>query len=147
MSDNPRNPYPTVDIIIELEGGKIVLIKRKNPPPGWALPGGFVDYAESVESAAIREAMEETCLEIDLIEQFHTYSSPKRDPRQHTLSVVFIARALGQPRAADDAAQIGIVDPHSLPSEMAFDHRQIIADYLSYKETGRKGRFTLPREE
>ncbi len=91
--------------------------------------------------------MEETCLKIELIEQFHTYSSPKRDPRQHPLSVVFISRALGQPRAADDAAQIGIFDPHSLPSEMAFDHKQIIADYLSYKETGRKGRFTLPREE
>ena len=147
MSNNPRNPYPTVDIIIELEDGKIVLIKRKNPPPGWALPGGFVDYGESVENAAIREAREETCLKIDLIEQFHTYSSPERDPRQHTLSVVFIARAPGQPQAADDAAETAIFDPHSLPPEMAFDHRQIIADYLSYKETGRKGRFTLPREE
>ncbi|HBK22669.1 MAG TPA: NUDIX hydrolase, partial [Planktothrix sp. UBA10369] len=104
-----RNPTPTVDIIIELidrPDRPIVLIERKNPPLGWAIPGGFVDYGESVETAAIREAKEETGLDVELIEQFYVYSDPNRDPRQHTLSVVFLATAIGQPQAADDAKNL-----------------------------------------
>jgi 8-oxo-dGTP diphosphatase len=138
MAPTPRNPAPTVDIIIELQGGGIVLIKRKNPPPGWALPGGFVDYGESVETAAAREAQEETGLEVELVEQFHTYSDPGRDPRQHTISVVFIARAAGEPRGADDAAEARVFEPGELPEQMAFDHRQIVSDYLKYKQTGER---------
>lgn len=134
----PRNPAPTVDIIIELEGGRIVLIKRKNPPPGWALPGGFVDYGESAEAAAVREAREETGLSVELIEQFHTYSDPDRDPRQHTISVVFIARAEGEPRGADDATEARGFDPDQLPEQVAFDHRKIVSDYLRYKRTGER---------
>jgi 8-oxo-dGTP diphosphatase len=102
------------------------------------LPGGFVDYGESVEAAARREALEETGLEVELVEQFHTYSAPDRDPRQHTMSVVFIARAAGEPRGADDAAEARGFDPEKLPEPMAFDHRQIVSDYLRYKRTGER---------
>ena len=133
MTERPRNPVPTVDIIIEMQDGRIVLILRKNPPPGWALPGGFVDYGESAEAAAVREAREETGLEVSLIEQFHTYSDPDRDPRQHTLSVVFIAKAAGEPEGADDALEARGFDPEKLPEPMAFDHERIISDYLSYR--------------
>jgi ADP-ribose pyrophosphatase YjhB (NUDIX family) len=101
-NSNPRNPIPTVDIIIEYKGG-IILIKRKNPPEGWALPGGFVDYGESLETAAFREAKEETGLNIKLIRQFHTYSDPKRDSRHHTITTVYIAKAKGIAIAGDDA--------------------------------------------
>ncbi len=125
-----RNPVPTVDIIIELPGG-IVLIDRKNEPHGWALPGGFVDYGESVEEAAVREAREETSLEVELIRQFHVYSDPSRDPRKHTLSVVFIARASGKPRPADDAKGLGVFPRESLPSPLCFDHEEILEDYFS----------------
>ena len=90
------HPYSTVDMIIEMENGGIILIKRKNPPFGWALPGGFVDYGESLEEAAVREAREETSLEITLTTQFHTYSNPKRDPRRHTITTVFVAKAKGK---------------------------------------------------
>ena len=129
---NPRNPVPTVDIIIEI-AGKIVLIKRRNPPLGWAIPGGFIDYGESAEAAARREAKEETGLEIEELKQFHTYSDPNRDPRQHTISVVFIAQARGEPEAFDDAIDIGMFDHGTLPAELAFDHRQILEDYYSSK--------------
>ena len=125
-----RNPFPTVDIIIEVEKG-IVLIRRKNPPYGWALPGGFVDYGESLESAAIREAREETSLDVDLVSQLGAYSDPARDPRKHTISVVFIARAGGQPRAADDAVDIGAFDRDTLPEKLAFDHGRIVQDYFN----------------
>ncbi|MBU0568046.1 NUDIX hydrolase [bacterium] len=124
-----KNPIPTVDIIIEIEDG-IVLIKRKNPPYGWAIPGGFVDYQESLEKAAIREAKEETCLEVSLIRQLHTYSDPNRDPRGHTISTVYIAQAKGQPGAADDAADIGIFTKDTLPAQLAFDHKKILSDYF-----------------
>lgn len=125
-----RNPVPTVDVIIELDGSGIVLIRRKNPPYGWALPGGFVDYGESLEEAAVREAKEETSLDVTLLDQFHTYSDPKRDPRQHTITTVYMARAKGTPKAADDAAAIGIFRKDDLPEEMAFDHREILRDYF-----------------
>ncbi len=124
-----RNPTPTVDIIIEIEN-RIVLIKRKNPPHGWALPGGFVDYGESFEQAAIREAREETSLDLTHLRQFHTYSDPGRDPRGHTASTVFIAQGSGTLQAADDAAEAGLFGPDHLP-ELAFDHGQILADYFS----------------
>lgn len=126
-----RNPVPTVDIIIEVMGRGIVLIKRKNKPAGWALPGGFVDYGETLEKAAVREAFEETSLKVELEGQFHTYSDPSRDPRQHTISTVFIARADGTPKAADDAAEIGIFTEEQLPEMLMFDHAEILADYFS----------------
>jgi ADP-ribose pyrophosphatase YjhB (NUDIX family) len=133
-----RNPFPTVDIIIEMRsgpapGGKkegIVLIKRKNPPFGWALPGGFVDYGESLESAALREAEEETSLKVKLRYQLGAYSDPARDPRFHTISVVFVAGATGRPTAADDAKEVGVFELNCLPEDLAFDHGKIIEDYL-----------------
>jgi purine-nucleoside phosphorylase len=134
MSPGPyKNPVPTVDLIIDING-RVVLIKRKNPPWGWALPGGFVDYGETLEQAAIREAREETSLEVSLISQFHSYSDPERDPRQHTVTTVFLARAEGRPRAADDAKDIGLFDLESLPSPLAFDHHRILMDYTRAKE-------------
>ena len=126
-----KNPIPTVDIIIELEDIGIVLIKRKNPPFGWALPGGFVDYNESLEEAAVRESKEETSLEVKLKGQLHTYSRPGRDPRCHTISTVFIAEAKGVPKARDDAKEVGVFKKGNLPEEMAFDHRQILEDYFT----------------
>jgi 8-oxo-dGTP diphosphatase len=126
----PRNPYPTVDIIIQLGEG-IVLIERKNPPAGWAIPGGFVDWGESLEEAAVREAGEETSLHVRLIRQFHTYSDPRRDPRHHTITTVYIASAQGTPLAADDAGAIGIFSADGLPSPLAFDHAVILNDYFS----------------
>jgi len=124
-----KNPVPTVDIIIELDRG-IVLIERRNPPHGWALPGGFVDYGESFEMAAIREAKEETGLTVELTRQFHTYSDPTRDPRRHTASTVFIAQSQGQPVGADDALQAGIFTLDNLPP-LVFDHAVILEDYFS----------------
>jgi 8-oxo-dGTP diphosphatase len=131
-----RNPVPTVDIVIQLAGGRIVLIRRKNPPPGWAIPGGFVDYGETLEAAAIREAKEETGLAVTLVEQFHVYSDPRRDPRQHTMSTVFLARAEGEPRGLDDAAEAGSFRWEALPGPLAFDHAEILADVRRYLETG-----------
>ena len=125
-----RNPVPTVDIIIEYQGG-IVLIERRNPPPGWALPGGFIDQGESAEDAAIREAREETGLTVVDLRQFHVYSDPARDPRLHTITTVFVASGRGELSAADDAASARVSDPAELPEEMAFDHREIIMDYVS----------------
>jgi ADP-ribose pyrophosphatase YjhB (NUDIX family) len=127
-----RNPVPTVDIIIEITG-KIVLIKRRNPPYGWALPGGFIDYGESAEAAARREAREETGLDLTELRQFHCYSDPKRDPRCHTLSVVFVARSSGQPRSGDDAVDVSLFDQNELPERIAFDHRRILEDYFEGK--------------
>lgn len=128
-----RNPLLTVDIIIECQGG-IVLIERKNEPHGWALPGGFVDYGESIETAAIREAREETNLSIELIEQMHTYSDPSRDPRHHTVSTVFIARAHEAPIAADDAIGAAVFVEENLPTPIVFDHEVICKDYFQYKQ-------------
>jgi 8-oxo-dGTP diphosphatase len=131
-----RNPIPTVDCIIELPGGRIVLIRRRNPPLGWALPGGFVDEGEPLHAAAVREAREETGLEVQLEEQFFTYSDPKRDPRRHTLSTVYIARADGEPQGADDAAEARAFPVDALPSPLCFDHGTIVSDYLTYRRTG-----------
>ncbi|MDJ0715018.1 MAG: NUDIX hydrolase [Prochloraceae cyanobacterium] len=134
-----RNPAPTVDIIIELidrPHRPIILIERLNIPYGWAIPGGFVDYGESVETAAKREAKEEVSLQVKLIEQFQVYSDPKRDPRQHTLSVVFIATASGEPQAADDAKNIGIFHSWNLPKNLCFDHDKILEDYWLYRYYG-----------
>lgn len=136
-----RNPTPTVDLIIELSDRSqlaIVLIERRNPPLGWALPGGFVDYGESVETAAKREAQEETGLEVTLVEQFHVYSDPDRDPRQHTLSVVFLATASGTPQAGDDAQNLQVFDLDKLPTNLCFDHDSILRDYQNYRATGRR---------
>ncbi|MGF1481867.1 MAG: NUDIX domain-containing protein [Cyanophyceae cyanobacterium] len=132
----PRNPAPTVDIIIELidqPHRPIVLIERQNPPSGWALPGGFVDYGEAVETAARREAKEEVSLEVELVEQFGVYSDPERDPRQHTLSIVFIATAQGTPQAADDAQTLRICHSWELPTNLCFDHDRILKDYWRYR--------------
>jgi ADP-ribose pyrophosphatase YjhB (NUDIX family) len=126
-----RNPVPTVDVIIETEGG-IILIKRRNPPPGWALPGGFVEYGESMESAALRESYEETGLRVTLLGQFHTYSNPNRDPRLHTISTVFLATAHGTPRGGDDAIEAAVFPRENLPS-LVFDHQEIIDDYRRFK--------------
>jgi len=131
MQKKYRNPIPTVDIIIEFEEKGIILIERKNPPYGWALPGGFVDYGESLEETAVREAKEETSLDVTLIKQFHTYSDPQRDPRYHTITTVYIARATGTPKASDDAKKIGIFTQKNLPPNLAFDHAQILKDYFS----------------
>ncbi len=132
MHAAPRNPLLTVDAIIEVQGG-IVLIKRENPPPGWAIPGGFVDYGETIEAAVVREMKEETGLDITDVRQFHTYSDPARDPRHHTVSTVFIASASGTPVADDDAMEAAIFTRDNLPEDIAFDHRQILDDYFDGK--------------
>lgn len=136
-----RNPIPTTDIIIRIGDG-IVLIKRKNPPYGWAIPGGFIDYGERAEEAAVREAFEETSLSIRDLKLFGVYSAPNRDPRHHTLTVVFTARAEGLPKASDDAADIGIFTRNNLPSPFAFDHAQILEDFFITleKPDGRVGK-------
>lgn len=131
-----RNPFPTVDIIIELDDRGIILISRRNYPFGWALPGGFVDYGESLEDAARREAKEETGLDVELIAQFHTYSRPDRDPRHHSISTVYIAKASGAPRAADDAKEAAVFTRYALPASIAFDHREILDDYFSSRRDG-----------
>jgi 8-oxo-dGTP diphosphatase len=138
MTENHRNPLPTVDAIIEMPSGGVVLIERKNFPYGWALPGGFVDYGESVECAVVREAKEETCLDVQLLEQFYAYSDPNRDPRHHTISIVFIAAADGTPRGADDAKIAGVFRETEIPSPLVFDHARILRDYFHYKKTGER---------
>jgi len=133
-----KNPIPAVDLIIEIrlpDGRRgVVLIERKNPPYGWALPGGFVEYGETLEQAAIREARVETSLEVELLEQFHTYSDPNRDPRFHTISTVFIARASGEPAAADDARKVGVFTREEISFPLVFDHQQILEDYFSWRQ-------------
>ncbi len=138
MSRKYSNPLPTVDIIIELVDGGIVLIKRKNPPYGWAIPGGFVEVGESLEEAAVREAREETGLKVRILCQLHTYSAPDRDPRFHTISTVFVASSRGTPRAGDDAAGLGVFTEENLPVDIAFDHREILSDYFRWKNEGFK---------
>ncbi len=140
-----RNPAPTVDLIIEMTDRPhrpIVLIERLNVPYGWALPGGFVDYGESAEAAALREAQEETDLTVRLIEQFSVYSDPERDERKHTLSIVFIAIATGNPTAQDDAKSLAIVNPWEIPRNLCFDHDQILDDYWQYRYYGHRPRLS-----
>ncbi|MBD1998396.1 NUDIX hydrolase [Oculatella sp. FACHB-28] len=142
-----RNPTPTVDIIIEMRDRPfrpIVLIERLNPPHGWAIPGGFVDYGESVETAAQREALEETGLAVELIEQFQVYSDPGRDPRQHTLSIVFIATASGEPTAQDDAKSLKLFLPWEVPQNLCFDHDRILKDYWNYRLYQIRPRLQIP---
>lgn len=128
-----RNPLPTVDIVIELAGGEgpgpIVLIQRANEPQGWALPGGFVDYGESVEQAAKREALEETGLQVELLALLGVYSQPGRDPRFHTQTTVFAARAEGSPKAGSDAAGLKLFGLKDLPQPICFDHGLILEHY------------------
>lgn len=135
------NPFPTVDVIIEVAGQEgekgIVLILRKNEPKAWALPGGFVDYGETLEQAAVREAREETGLKVESLKQFHAYSDPLRDPRQHNISTVFTARARGAPRAGDDAGEVRIFKEKNLPRPLAFDHEQILQDYFAKRHSPR----------
>lgn len=124
-----RNPFPTVDIIIRDALGRVVLIERRNAPHGWALPGGFVDYGESLETAAAREAREETGLELTGLAQFRAYSDPARDPRQHNISMVFTAEGQGLLQAGDDAGRARWFPLERLPSPLCFDHDRILADY------------------
>jgi 8-oxo-dGTP diphosphatase len=128
-----RNPAPTVDVVIFHPERGIVLIERKNPPPGWALPGGFVDYGETVESAALREAEEETGLRVVLTRLLGVYSDPDRDPRGHTMSVVFSA-VTSEPdalKAGDDAGKAEFFPLDALPEPLAFDHGRIIGDFIT----------------
>lgn len=133
-----KNPKPTVDLIIELADapGHIVFIVRKNEPRGLALPGGFIDEGEWAADAAVREAKEETGLDVELLEQFHVYSDPGRDRRHHTMSVVFLARASGLPVGGDDAERCLVCAPDAPPQPLVFDHATIVADYLAYKRSG-----------
>lgn len=141
----PVTPLLAVDIIIERcdsPDRPIVLIERRNPPHGWAIPGGFVDVGEEIEQAALREAREETRLDVKLMALLGVYSDPQRDKRGHTASVVYIAQAQGLPHAQDDAAAAGLFSPQRLPENLAFDHRLILADYVVFRQTGR---LPLPR--
>jgi 8-oxo-dGTP diphosphatase len=134
-----ETPYLSADIIIELldhPGRPIVLIERKNPPYGWAIPGGFVDRGERVETGARREAREETGLEVVLTGLLGVYSNPQRDPRFHTATAVYVAQAHGTPVAADDAKDFRIVPVDDLPKNLAFDHGLVLSDYLTYRKTG-----------
>jgi 8-oxo-dGTP diphosphatase len=131
-----RNPVPTVDIIIEIDGG-IVLIDRKNEPLGWALPGGFVDYGETLENAAIREAKEETSLDIRNLKLLGCYSDPSRDLRHHTITTVYVGEGEGTPQAADDALGLSVFGIDNLPEMLCFDHAEILADYFRFKTAGR----------
>jgi uncharacterized protein len=131
-----RGPCAAADVVIELAPDTVVLVRRRNEPLGWAIPGGFIEVGESAEQAATREAFEETGLDVELVELFHVYSDPQRDPRQHTLSVVFIARADGDPVGGDDVAEARVFSEFDLPSEIAFDHRRILADYFHYRRSG-----------
>ena len=135
-----QNPKPTVDVVIALTGDRVVLVERKNEPHGWALPGGFVDLGESLEAAAVREAREETGLEVELVEQFHAYSDPRRDPRRHTITTVFLGRASGAPAGGDDAARAEAFAWDALPSPLVFDHGEILADVRRYLLTGARRR-------
>jgi len=133
-----RNPAPTVDVLIELDGrpGELVFVERAHEPIGFALPGGFVEEGEWAADAAVREIKEETGLDVELLELFHVYSDPSRDKRRHTMSIVFIGRAVGEPVGGDDAARAFVSRPDELPRPLVFDHATIVADYLAYRHHG-----------
>ncbi len=135
MSEH-RNPAPTVDAVSLVPGDRVVLVRRRNPPHGWAIPGGFVDEGERLDLAAAREALEETGLDVTLLEQFHAYSDPSRDPRRHTISTVYLATATGEPRGGDDAAEARAFRWDELPEPIVFDHRAILGDVRRYLLTG-----------
>lgn len=139
MGRKPVTPRLAVDIIIELNDQQqrpIVLIERKNPPPGWAIPGGFVDVGETVEQAAVREAREETCLDVELKVLLGCYSNPARDQRGHTATLVYVAESTGIPKAEDDAKNVQVVDITNLPGNLAFDHDLVLSDYRAWRESG-----------
>ena len=131
----PQCPPIAADVIAEI-GDRIVLIERKNFPPGWAIPGGFVDFGETVEEAAVRELLEETSLQVELRALLGVYSRPERDPRGQTISVVYVGRASGTPEARDDAMSVGLFLPTAPPAPLAFDHAEILADYVRFLKTG-----------
>jgi len=135
--DRFDQPRLTVDAVVHDARGGVLLIERRNPPPGWALPGGFVDAGETVEEAVVRELREETGLTATRVEQFHTYSAPGRDPRHPTVSIVFLVEAVGEPRAGDDAGQAAFFGPGRLPP-LAFDHADILADVARHRAGGRR---------
>lgn len=142
----PVCPPLAADVIVEV-GDQIVLIERENFPFGWAIPGGFVDFGETVEQAAVREAREETSLEVELRTLLGVYSSPDRDPRGQTVTVVYVGRATGNPRAADDARNAGLFDPAAPPLPLAFDHAEILADYRHFLRTGEYPAPWRPKKE
>ncbi|KPK37133.1 MAG: NUDIX hydrolase [Gammaproteobacteria bacterium SG8_47] len=135
----PVTPVLAADVIIELvdrPNRPVVLIERLNPPPGWAIPGGFVDVGERLEQAAVREAKEETCLDVTLVTLLGCYSDPSRDPRGHTVTAVYVGEARGEPRAADDARAVMVAQADALPDNLAFDHALVMSDYLAYRKSG-----------
>ena len=132
-----QTPHVTVDIIIEYQDG-VVLVERKNPPFGWAIPGGFVDIGESLEKAALREAKEETSLDVTLMDQFHAYSDPGRDTRFHTVSIVFVGKGKGVLEGRDDAKKASVFSGKDLPQNIAFDHKKILQDYFRFKKEGKR---------
>ena len=131
----PQCPPIAADVITEI-GDKIVLIERRNFPLGWAIPGGFVDFGETVEQAAVREAREEISLDVEIRALLGVYSRPERDPRGQTITVVYVARANGTPRGDDDAKNATLFDPRNPPTPLAFDHVEILADYVRFLERG-----------
>jgi 8-oxo-dGTP diphosphatase len=125
-------------VLIEIPGRGIVLVERRYPPPGWAIPGGFIEVGETAAGAARRESREETGLDVSSLELFNVYSDPARDPRRHTLTIVFIGQASGEPQGGDDAARAAVFTEHTLPSPIAFDHARVLADYFEFRRTGRR---------
>ena len=137
--DEWKQPKVTVDVLVEDPAGRILLIRRRNPPHGWAIPGGFVDVGETLEAAAVREIREETGLDVELTGQFHTYSDPKRDPRHHTVTLVFLGRPVhpnATPTAGDDALEAIFFPPEAPPTPLAFDHATVLADFLTFRQSG-----------